>query len=121
MEHEKVHERAIERVYDDIEKVLKKPELSPADYKALTDAYCLLEKIDNIQNGYMDEDEGYSESYGHGGSYRRGRNHMNGRFMSMNSRHSVTDRAIAELEQMDTYSDYERKILSDLIKKIESN
>lgn len=120
MEREKILEKIKDTVFEELEKLAKKTELNPAEIKAATDAACLLEKIDKLQNEMMDE-EGYSESSSYGESHRRGRNHMNGRFMSMNSRHSVTDRAIAALERMDTYSDYERNILSDLIKKIESN
>lgn len=119
MEREKILESIEDTVYEELEKLAKKAELNPAEIKAATDAVCLLEKMQKLQNG--EGSGGYSESYSNGGSYRRGRNSINGRFMSMNSRHSVTDRAIAELEKMDTYSDYERQILSDLIRKIESN
>lgn len=123
MEKEKIHERTEERVLDDIEKILKKPELAPADYKALTDAYCLLEKIENVQNG-MEENE-FSESYRRGGSYRRGRSMRTGRYVSNSngySGHSIHDRIVSNLEKMmdSASSDYERDVIYSWIAKVES-
>ena len=124
MECEKIHEKLEEKVFEDIEKIIKKPDLAPTDYKALTDAYCLLEKMEKYQNG--EDGEGYSESYSHGRSYRRGRSPRTGRYMSMNdgaSRHSINDRIVSKLERMidESGSEYEREVISGWIDTIGSN
>lgn len=122
MEYEKINEKVEEKIFEDIEKILKKPELTPTDYKALTDAYCLLEKLQNVEF----DDDGYSESYSHGRSYRRGRSPRTGRYVSMSdgvSRHSINDRIVDKLERMmdDSGSEYERSVISGWIDKIGSN
>lgn len=111
MEHEKVLERLEEVVYDELEKLVKKSELNPAEIKAATDAACLLEKIQKIQNG---GDSGYSER----------RSSRTGRYMSNGySRHSINDRIVSNLEKMmdESGSEYERGVISGWIDKIESN
>ena len=121
MEYEKINEKVEEKIFEDIEKILKKPELTPTDYTALTNAYCLLEKLQNVEI-----DDGYSESYSHGRSYRRGRSPRTGRYVSMSdgvSRHSINDRIVDKLERMmdDSGSEYERSVISGWIDKIGSN
>lgn len=124
MEREKIHEKLEEKVFEDIEKIVKKAELAPADYKALTEAYCLLEKMENYQNG--EEGDEYSEAYHHRGSYRRGRSPRTGRYVSMSdgySGHSINDRIVSTLEHMmdKSGSDYERDVISRWIDKVEND
>lgn len=123
MELEKVLEKLEENITEELEKLVKKPELNPAEIKAATDAMCLLEKIQKVQNG-MDEDE-YSESYDRHGSYRRGRSMRTGRYVSNSpgySRHSIHDRIVDNLEKMmdSAGSEYERNVLAGWIAKVES-
>lgn len=123
MELEKVLEKLEESITEELEKLVKKPELNPAEIKAATDAMCLLEKIQKVQNG-MDEDE-YSESYDRNGSYRRGRSMRTGRYVSNStgySRHSIHDRIVDNLEKMmdSAGSEYERNVLAGWIAKVES-
>lgn len=125
MELDKVLERLEETVTSELEKLNKKPELNPAEIKAATDALCLMEKIQKVQNGMMDDDDEYSESYHRGGSYRRGRSMRTGRFVSNSngySRHSINDRIVDKLERMmdSASSDYERDVISGWIAKVES-
>ena len=125
MELDKVLERLEETVTSELEKLNKKPELNPAEIKAATDALCLMEKIQKVQNGMMDDDDEYSESYHRGGSYRRGRSMRTGRFVSNSngySRHSINDRIVDKLERMmdSASSDYERDVISSWIAKVES-
>jgi len=126
MEHEKVLERLEEVVYDELEKLAKKAELNPAEIKAATDAACFLEKIKMLRDEGYDDDA--SESYSHGGSYRRGRSPRTGRYVSMSmndgvSRHSINDRIVDKLERMmdESGSEYERSVISGWIDKIGSN
>lgn len=111
MEHEKVLERLEEIVYDELEKLVKKSELNPAEIKAATDAMCLLEKITKVQNeGSFD---GYSER----------RSSVTGRYMSNGySRHSINDRIAANLERMmdDAGGEYERNVLAGWISRVKS-
>lgn len=122
MELEKVLEKLEENITEELEKLVKKPELNPAEIKAATDAMCLLEKIQKVQNG-MDED--YSEAYERNGSYRRGRSMRTGRYVSNSpgySRHSIHDRIVDNLEKMmdSAGSEYERNVLAGWIAKVES-
>lgn len=122
MELEKVLERLEETVTSELEKLVKKPELNPAEIKAATDALCLMEKIQKVQNGMDGE---YSESYHDGGSYRRGRSMRTGRYVSNSngySRHSIHDRIVDNLEKMmdSASSEYERNVISGWIAKVES-
>ena len=100
----------------ELKKLVKKESLNPAEVESATKAVCLIEKIDKIQNGSSD-DEGYSS--------RRGRNPMNGRYMSMNrgySGHSIKDRMVSKLETMmdEARSDYEREAIEEWIRKLEN-
>lgn len=110
MEREKIFERLTEIVESELEKLVKKSELNAAEIKAATDAVCLLEKIEKLQN------EG---NYDH--SERRSA--RTGRYMSNGySRHSIHDRIVDKLERMmdDAGSDYERNVLAGWIAKVES-
>lgn len=110
-------------VAKELKKINAKPEMSPTDLKAAMDALCVLEKIEKIQNGGMD-DEGYStrgarNSYSH----RRMRNPMTGRYMSYDrgySGHSVHDRMIAALEDLmdQAKTDYDRETIENGIRMI---
>lgn len=122
MELEKVLERLEETVTSELEKLVKKPELNPAEIKAATDALCLMEKIQKVQNGM---DDGYAESYSSNGSYRRGRSMRTGRYVSNSngySGHSIHDRIVSNLEKMmdSASSDYERDVIYSWIAKVES-
>lgn len=125
-EIEKVLDELNDLVTSELKKIVKKADMTPVELKNATDAVCLLEKIEKLQNGDMDE--GYSESYYRGGSYRRGRSPRTGRYVSMDpyegsSHHSIKDRVVDKLERMmdDAGSNYERDYLSGLIDRIGSN
>jgi hypothetical protein len=120
--------KELEKVLDDLEdlvcnelkKISKKPELSPAELKNATDAVCFLIKMEELQNETNYEDEEYSESRG---SYARSRNARTGRYMSSSrgySGHSIEDRIVDNLEHMmdDANSDYERNVIHRWISKV---
>ena len=101
----------------ELKKLVKKDSLNPAEVDAATKTVCLIEKIDKIQNGSYDSEEGYSN--------RRGRNPVNGRYMSMTrgySGHSIKDRMVSKLEAMmdEARSDYEREAIEEWIRKLEN-
>ena len=120
MELEKILEKLEENIAEELEKLVKKPELNPADIKAATEVMCLLEKIQKVQNG-MDFDDGeFSESRG---SYSRSRSARTGRYMSSYrgySGHSIEDRIVDNLEHMmdEAGSDYERSVIHKWISKV---
>ena len=110
-------------VAKELKKINAKPEMNATDLKAATDAVCLLEKTANIQNGDFSDEYSEAAYSSNGGSYRRMRNPMTGRYMSYDdgrSGHSVHDRMIAALEGlMDTAkSDYDRETISNGIRMI---
>lgn len=112
---------ALNSLYDlvelELKKISKKETLTVPDIDAATKAVCLLEKIQNLQNGSIDD--GYSG--------RRSRSSVTGRFMSSNGRyrngysgHSIKDRMVDKLESMmdEAGSDYERQTIAEWISKI---
>lgn len=116
-------EKLEEKVTKELEKINVKPDMSPTDLKAATDALCLVEKIVKIQNGEDEYSEGVHGSYR--GSYGRMRSPRTGRYMSMDrgySGHSIHDRMVDRLEQMmdEAGSEYERDVIASWIHKIES-
>lgn len=116
-------EKLEEKVAKELEKINAKPDMSPTELKAATDAVCLLEKISKLQNGGEEYSEGVHGNYR--GSYGRMRSPRSGRYMSMGhgySGHSIHDRMVARLEEMmdEAGSDYERDVVASWIRKIES-
>ncbi len=106
-----------ENIAKELKKINSKTEMSAADLKAASDALCVLEKIETIQNGEYDD-----SSYSHT-SYSRMRNPMNGRYMDHDkgySGHSIHDRMIAALENLydQAKTDYDRETISDGIRMI---
>ncbi len=103
-------------VAKEIKKINTKGDLTPVELKNATDAMCLLDKIQKIQN-----DGDYSNT---NVSYRRMRNMNTGRYMEHRSNdyshHSIHDRMIAALEElMDrAESDYDREVISNGIRMI---
>lgn len=108
-----------ENVSKELKKINSKPEMSAADLKAAMDALCVLEKIDNLQNGSDGE-----SSYASHRNYGRMRNPVNGRYMMDSDRgysgHSVHDRMIAALEGLydQAKTDYDRETISNGIRMI---
>lgn len=128
--------KAAELVKEDVAKIVKKGDLTPAELESLYKAACLAEKLsksmsgESMAYGYGNSmgDYGYNEPYMHsytGYSEARGRSPVTGRYISrgMNngySGHSIEDRMIASLEQqMDSAkSDYERELIRKEIEHI---
>lgn len=100
----------------EIKKINAKGDLTPVELKNATDAMCLLDKIQKIQN-----DSDYSNT---SVSYGRMRNVNTGRYMSRGPRdyshHSIHDRMIAALEELmdKAESDYDREVISNGIRMI---
>lgn len=118
-----------ETLEEEIKKIAKKNDITPAELENATKAVCLIEKIKMIERLDMDDadySEGsysnarmrmnYSNEYGdnsrgrygsyNDSSYRRGRSTTTGRYMSRDnyddgySGHSIRDRMIDKLESM---------------------
>lgn len=109
------------QIAKELKKINAKGDMNPVELKNASDAVCLLEKIQKIQNG-GDFDE-FSNSMSHGGSYRRMRSPTTGRYMSYDdgySGHSIHDRMIAALENLmdGAESNYEREVISNGIRMI---
>ncbi len=126
----------------ELDKIIAAGTINPTEVKNVTDAVCLMLKIKEYEEWLESEMDGYSSAMpmqpNH--SYRRGRNPMNGQYVSraaympsmsnryyMNdagySGHSIHDRAIANLENMmnDAGNDYERQVLSGMIDELRMN
>lgn len=122
-------------------KVVDKGALTPTEVESLTKAMCLYQMVEErlmLETGYAGFNDSYSSRYyrdemqmpdpyysNTGASYRRGRNPMNGQFVSrdyMNGRsgHSINDRMIAKLEEMvdQASNEYERQQILRQIEKM---
>lgn len=85
----------MQKIFDDIEKQIKrelekisqKADISPQELENATKAVCLLQKMQEVEEGMMDYEDGYSSrsSYNERSSRRRGRNQINGQYMSRRS------------------------------------
>ena len=135
---EKLSMDTLEMLDEQIKRVLKKGDISPQELSALKEAWelramikCSEEMGDEMSNDMMprsymmDPKRMYD-----GGSYRRGRSSVTGRYMSREdgyssggySGHSIKDRMIARLEGMydEAKSEYEREEIQKEIRRIES-
>lgn len=128
-----------EMLEDELKKITKKNDISPAELDNATKAVCLIEKIRKLEN--PDYGEGYAEGYAEGrgympdprymyedrsgmtnGSYARGRSPVTGRYISRGySGHSIKDRMIAKLEDMydEAKTDHEKQTVDMWIKRLE--
>lgn len=127
---DKLANKTIEMLDEQIEKLIKKGDISQTEVDALKDAWTIkmmLECYDEqgaMSYAMMPDPE--MGSYGsYGGSYRRGRSTTTGRYMSRESgysSHSIKDRMIARLEAMydEAKSEHEREEIQKEIRRIES-
>ena len=137
---EKELSRLKEMLEDEIRKVTKKGDITPAELENMTKAVCLLEKIRELEGS---EDMGYQEGYSqtmhprmhYGDSYEdysgyRGRSPYTGRYVSRGSYdghgysgHSINDRMIAKLEEMydEAKTEHERETVNMWIKRLQSD
>lgn len=137
---DKLSSDIVEMLDEQIKKVLKKGDISPAELTALKEAYELRTMVKCSEE--MEDDGSYSMGYGsymmdprlnsyEGSSYRRGRSQTTGRYMSRDggygnsggySGHSIKDRMIARLEAMydEAKSEHERDEIQKEIRRIES-
>lgn len=146
--------KLLDKINDAIEEAIKPiiakgANINVAELDALTKAVCTIEKIKQIE----DDGNSYNNYSRHnsydddGGSYRRGRSPITGRYVSRDamphlegatsrrfydgdmsqngnySGHSIKDRMVAQLEKMydEAQSDHERQIVNDWIRRIDSN
>lgn len=120
---------------EEIKKITQKGSITPTELDSMTKAVCLIEKINMIEDydnseDYDDENSYYSrrrgrysrrnynyDSYNDGGR-SMSRSHRNSDY----SGHSIKDRMIDKLESMmdEAKSEYERKIVSDWINRLDS-
>ena len=114
---------------EEIKKITQKGSITPTELDSMTKAVCLIEKINMIEDYDNSEDYDDENSY-----YSRRRNYNydsyndGGRSMSRSNRnsdysgHSIKDRMIDRLESMmdEAKSEYERKIVSDWINRLDS-
>lgn len=118
----KVLEKLEETVLDEIQKVTKKSDLTPAELDSMTKAVCLLEKISEIKSN-----EEFGDSYTSGSRYHsmRPSSMMPRRriYDSGRSGHSIKDRMIAKLEEMydEANSEHERSIVDEWINRLGSD
>lgn len=123
MKLDKTLEELEDLVIVELNKIIKKGDLTAVELKNATDAVCLLEKIANIQNG--GESPNYSERTVsmHYGGYR---NPMTGRYTNSYNRgysgHSIQDRMVDKLERMmdEANSEYERNTIAEWIERLKN-
>lgn len=128
-------ERVLEKdLKEEVDKVIKAGTISPEGVKTITDAVRLMLKTKEYEDCLMESEmSDYSGAMDGDRSYRRGRNPMNGQYVSRSSYrptmhygysgHSIQDRAIANLENMmgEAGNDYERRVLSGMIDDLKMN
>lgn len=129
MEIERVLENLEDTISTELEKMVKKGDLTPTEVQNAKEAVCLLEKIRKFNEDIDEDEDEYSERGGSYSSYRRG-NYARGRgrrysnryerYDHGESRHSINDRIVDRLERMmdDAGSEYERGILAGWIAKV---
>lgn len=141
MHETKIMESLEEKVMDELEKICKKPDMSPTELENANKALSMIEKVRKLSmdDGHFDEGtsshyptryditrwpgsydmprDQYSRTYN---SYTR-RNPRTGRYMM--SSHSIKDRMIDKLESMmdEASSDYEREKISEWISHLEKD
>lgn len=123
MKLDKTLEELEDLVIVELNKIIKKGDLTAVELKNATDAVCLLEKIANIQNG--GESPNYSERTVsmHYGGYR---NPMTSRYTNSYNRgysgHSIQDRMVDKLERMmdEANSEYERNTIAEWIERLKN-
>lgn len=122
-----------DKLEDELRKIVKKGDISPAELENATKAVCLIEKLRSMESPEynMGYEEGYAEGYYNArmpmkedlNSYARGRSPVTGRYISRGySGHSIKDRMVAKLESMydEAQSDHERQTVDMWIKRLES-
>lgn len=138
------------KIEAELEKIIKKNDITPTELENATKAVCLMEKILQYQymdqNGYdeySDAERYYSDRYPYYDDNRsngprmsarmssaRGRDPMNGRYVSRDSSynrrysgHSIKDRMVDRLESMmdDAQTDYEKSLITQWIERIEKD
>ena len=137
------YDKLRDKVNKMINQLAEKPDLTPQEIKNVTDAFCLLNKMNEVERGDAMRDQfgntysGYSQSWvasgpypdpGYGDNYGRPmRSSVTGRYMNNNQNgsygHSVPDRMVAALEDMmdSAHNDYERQMIQKEIQSIRSN
>lgn len=142
---EKVLNDFKEQIKEEIKKIMKKGDLTPAELDNGMKAVCLVEKINEILEGSggMDYSQGWMPptrypdySYEDMNSHARSRSPVTGRYISHGmhgnsytdmsngySGHSINDRMIARLEDMydSAKTEHERETVDRWIKRIRSD
>lgn len=118
---EKLYSDLKEMVEDEIRRVVKKNDITPAELENLTKAVCLIEKLKMMENG------GYSQTgYNNEGMSNMYRNRSYRSDMDSYDRgysgHSIRDRMIAKLESMydEAKTDHERQTVDEWINRLSS-
>lgn len=131
MNYEKTNESCKEMLYEEIQTIVKKGDVTPAELERLDKAYCIIEKINKVDGAEMPDYDDMRSGY-HGmnpryyGSYAnmpsRGRTHMDN-YDRGYSGHSINDRMIASLENMygEAQTDHERQVVDKWINKIRAD
>ena len=127
-----------ETIEEEIKKIAKKNDITPAELENATKAVCLIEKIKMLErfDSYEDDypESSYDAPYTHmpehsmNSSYRRGRSMTTGRYMSRDnydtgySGHSIRDRMISKLESMvdEAKNEHEKQVVMDWINRLDS-
>ena len=136
---EKELNRLKEMLEDELGKITKKGDITPAELENATKAVCLIEKIRELE-GSMDNEhsEGYSNAryprmhyggdfdeysgYNHSRSPHTGRYVVRGSYGDY-SGHSINDRMVAKLEEMydEAKTDHERETVETWIRRLRSD
>lgn len=130
---EKRYESIMDLLEKEIDKIIKKGDITPVELESLYKCVCVIEKIKMMEESGEEYSDGYSEAYGrysmpYWNQYEGGRSRTSGRYMSRGRRgngyssHSIKDRMIDCLEKMmdEAGSEYERNTVSDWINRLEA-
>lgn len=132
----KVLDELVKHATKELDKIVKKADMTVVEVDNATKALCLIEKATKIMDGDTGSDMYSERSYDYymdrmPMSYERGRSPITGRYVSRDggsyargdrgySGHSINDRMIANLESMmdSASSDYERQLVKNEIERL---
>ena len=113
-----------EMLVEEIEKINKKGDITPAEMQPAYYAVKTIKMINEINNGYGHSEGMYKHMPDYDVSYGRMRSPVTGHYISngMHSGHSIMDRMVAKLEGMydEAQTEHERQMVDMWINRLRS-
>ena len=113
-----------EMLVDEVKKISKKGDITPAEMQPAYYAVKTIKMIDEMNGGYGHSEGMYKHMPDYNMSYGRMRSPVTGRYISggMHSGHSIMDRMVARLESMydEAQTENERQMVDQWIQRLRS-